>query len=287
MESSVLESVLDSPEIKLVDSCIALRSERINATNCLLRHLYDCKNSRDIFPEVLEDTLDSLNFSFFFFNFPNVYFTNGVIREVNYVFECVQKSLKFFNFTKRGINTKNIFKMKASARNWAKNEDSWTEKEDLLLEVHNNLYKIVRNMKQRKIFFDNSGKEQVSYIRDYLVELAKKHSLKYNSSLKYDEPKSKKVGNSSVDEEIVATALVLSMQGKIPVKILTADYDIERIAGYICRNYNRFDSSLFKELKKDILVYRQNNFSNEFLKVESIPKFTGERFGLGILERIK
>jgi len=282
MESPVLETILDSHEIKLVDSCIALRGDRENTTSPLLRHLYDCKNFRDIFPWVLEDTLDSFDFSLSLFNFPNVYFTHGVIREVNYVFECIQKNLEFFNFTKRRIKTPNISGRKTFVRNRVKNEDSCTKKEDLFLKVHNRLYEIISSMKQREIFFDNGEKEQAPYIQDYLVELAKKHGLKNDLHLKYNEPKSKKIGNSSVDEEIITAALILSMQGEIPVKILTSAYDIENMAGYICRNYDRFDSSLFKELKNDISIYRLNNL-NEFLKVESIPKFTGEKFGSGIL----
>jgi len=282
MEYQRLEYVLSSPAVKIIDTNVILRDREFGEEGILLRHLYDRNSLRSLFSWVLEEANGHFENSYFFFNFPGVYFTEGIIKEVSYVLECVNGTIDFFKFRRQTGRFANALKKKVSDKGWRKNQESCERKEELLLETQETLYEIVSRMKERKISFENGEKNNFSKLHRDIINIAEKNKLKIDNSLKYDAPKSRKVKDEHTDEEIVAAGLVLSQKGE-RVKIISDDWDISNIVNYIRKNYEWLDSGLFGEIKGELQVFRPDRFSADFAKTGFIPRFTGEKFGEGLV----
>ena len=270
MESCGLESVLNSSAVKILDTNIILRDRESDRESILLRHLYDCKSLRDLFSEVLNKAVKCFENSYYFFNFPQVYFTEGIIKETNYVLECVDEKIDFFKSKKK--------------EKQFRSQKGCEEKEELLLETQEILYQIISRMRERKISFENNEGNIFTNLRGHIISAAEKNKLKIDSSLRYNTPKSRKVKDYHTAEEIVATGLILSQKGRV-VKIISEGINISNIVNYVKRNYEILDSGLFKEIKGELQVFRPNRVFTNLVKTEVIPRFSGERFGEGLYDQ--
>lgn len=271
MECGSLEQVLNSSAVKILDSNLILRDSEFDCAGILLRHLYDCRSLGKVSPWLLNRALNYFEDSCPLFDFPEVYFTEGVVKETSYVLECIEGTIDFFKSGRKMFD-----------KNRRESKRSCEEKEELLLDIRTIVYQVISAMKERKISFDNSERDRFNEIWGELINLVKQNKLKVDSSSKYNTPKSRKIQESYNDEEIVATGLILAQKGAL-VKIVSDDLDISRIVSYVAKNYNRFKPRAFMEIKGGLGVFRYDRTFREFVKMTDIPRFTGEKFGEGIL----